>query len=108
MAFDSARGGAHDGCMSTTGLSIAEPCQHLGEAKIRKVHRPGKGCEDCMPIGGRWVHLRECLTCGHVGCCDSSPNRHATAHYHATQHPIVTSLELGEDWVWCYADDRVL
>jgi uncharacterized UBP type Zn finger protein len=54
------------------------------------------------------VHLRECLTCGHVACCDSSPNRHDTKHYHATHHPIVVSMELGEDWTWCYVDDRFL
>jgi uncharacterized UBP type Zn finger protein len=94
--------------MSNTSVSISEPCEHLEDAPIRKVHRPGKGCVDCLKIGGRWVHLRECLTCGHVACCDSSPNRHATAHFHGTGHPIVTSLETGEDWVWCYADDRAL
>jgi uncharacterized UBP type Zn finger protein len=94
--------------MSTSTLSISEPCAHLDDAPIRKVKRPGTACPDCLKIGGRWVHLRECLTCGHVGCCDSSPNRHATAHFHATKHPIVTSLEPGEDWVWCYLDDRVL
>jgi len=94
--------------MSNTSVAISEPCEHLEAAPIRKVHRPGKGCLDCLKMGGRWVHLRECLTCGHVACCDSSPNRHATAHFHASGHPVVTSLEVGEDWVWCYADDRAL
>ena len=63
------------------------------------------GCVDCLATGGRWVHLRRCLHCGHVGCCDSSPNRHATAHFHATGHPLIQSFEPGEDWIWCYADE---
>ena len=56
-------------------------------------------------MGGRWLHLRLCLGCGHVGCCDSSPNRHASAHFRAEDHPLVRSYEPGEDWWWCYADD---
>lgn len=83
-------------------------CAHADEVKITTVHRPGKGCTDCLRIGGHWVHLRECLTCGHVACCDSSPNRHARAHFHATRHPIVTSLERGEHWAWCFADEQFL
>ena len=64
------------------------------------------GCEECLRMGGRWVHLRRCASCGHVGCCDSSPNRHATAHARANpDHPIVRSYEPGEDWWWCYADE---
>jgi uncharacterized UBP type Zn finger protein len=63
------------------------------------------GCEDCLAIGAWWVHLRMCQRCGHVGCCDSSPNRHATAHHRATSHPLVRSFEPGEDWFYCYADD---
>lgn len=62
------------------------------------------GCEECLATGDSWVHLRLCLTCGHVGCCDSSKNKHATRHFHATGHPLVTSLERGERWAWCYAD----
>ena len=58
-----------------------------------------------LRTGGKWLHLRICLTCGHVGCCDDSPNRHATAHYHATSDPIIRSLEPGEDWSWCYVDE---
>jgi uncharacterized UBP type Zn finger protein len=77
-------------------------CTHVNQ--VRPVEPHSKGCEDCLKIGGRWVHLRLCRTCGHVGCCDSSPNRHATAHFHATKHPIVTSFEPGEDWSWCYVD----
>jgi hypothetical protein len=62
------------------------------------------GCHECLQAGGWWVHLRMCQECGHVGCCDSSPSKHATAHFHATSHPIVRSFEPGEDWYWCYAD----
>ncbi len=82
---------------------MEKSCKHL--SAIHDVRPSAKGCEDCLKIGGRWVHLRECLSCGHVGCCDSSPNRHATAHFHATKHPIVRSFEPGEDWRWCYADE---
>jgi uncharacterized UBP type Zn finger protein len=78
-------------------------CTHLGQ--IRKVKPSARGCEDCLKIGGRWVHLRMCLVCGHVGCCDSSPNRHATAHFHSTLHPVMRSVEPGEDWGWCYVDE---
>jgi hypothetical protein len=67
-----------------------------------------QGCEDCLRIGASWVHLRLCLTCGHVGCCDSSPNRHASAHQRLTGHPIVRSFEPGEDWAWCYVDAVVI
>ena len=60
-----------------------------------------EGCEDCLKSGGRWVHLRMCETCGHVGCCDASPNKHATAHYRDSGHPVIRSYEPGEDWFWC-------
>ena len=79
-------------------------CTHVMELKPVHPHTT-KGCEDCLKMGGRWVHLRLCLSCGHVGCCDSSPNRHATKHFHETQHPIVQSMERGEDWGWCYIDE---
>ncbi|MGY1856908.1 UBP-type zinc finger domain-containing protein [Modestobacter sp. SYSU DS0290] len=65
-------------------------------------------CEDCLAIGGSWVHLRRCLSCDHVGCCDSSPHRHATAHFAGTAHPVVASAERGEHWAWCYTDSAVL
>jgi hypothetical protein len=78
-------------------------CTHLDQAG--DVTPSGNGCADCLPVGGRWVHLRLCETCGHVGCCDSSPNRHATAHFHDTGHPLVQSYEPGENWWWCYRDD---
>jgi uncharacterized UBP type Zn finger protein len=64
-----------------------------------------EGCEECLKTGGRWVHLRLCLTCGHVGCCDSSPNKHASKHAAAVEHPLVQSFQKGEDWIWCYVDE---
>lgn len=78
-------------------------CAHIAEMK--DVKPSSDGCEDCLRIGGRWVHLRLCESCGHVACCDNSPNRHATAHFHTTHHPIVKSFEPGEDWGYCYPDD---
>jgi uncharacterized UBP type Zn finger protein len=77
-------------------------CRHLSE--IREVTPSSEGCAECLASGDSWAHLRLCLTCGHVGCCDSSPNRHATKHYHATGHPIIKSFEPGEEWGWCYID----
>lgn len=82
---------------------MAQECMHLDSVKA--VTPSTDGCEDCLKIGDRWVHLRECLSCGHVGCCDSSKNKHATKHFHSTSHPIVKSFEPGEDWGYCYADD---
>jgi uncharacterized UBP type Zn finger protein len=81
-------------------------CNHLDD--VRDVQPSADGCEDCLKTGSRWVHLRMCMICGHVGCCDSSPNRHATAHWHATQHPVVASAEQREHWAWCYADSAIL
>jgi monovalent cation/hydrogen antiporter len=60
------------------------------------------GCEECLAQGSGWVHLRLCLACGHVGCCDSSPNKHASAHFRGTEHPVIRSFEPGEDWRWCF------
>jgi len=80
-------------------------CGHISE--IKSVTPSADGCEDCLKIGGTWVHLRECMECGHIGCCDSSPNKHATKHYHATQHPIIRSFEPGEEWGYCYVDDEM-
>jgi uncharacterized UBP type Zn finger protein len=78
-------------------------CSHV--TMIRPVvPRTPQGCEECLLVGSPWVHLRLCLTCGHVGCCDSSPNRHARRHAHAVGHPIVQSFEPDEDWRWCYVD----
>ncbi len=81
---------------------MIETCTHLDQ--IRKVTPSADGCEDCLKIGDTWVHLRLCQICGHVGCCDQSKNRHATRHFHATRHPLISSLEPGEDWGWCYVD----
>jgi uncharacterized UBP type Zn finger protein len=81
-------------------------CAHLG--LIAPVRPSARGCEECLQLGSRWVHLRICLTCGHVGCCDSSPHRHASAHSRAAGHPIVRSMEPGETWAWCYEDEVML
>jgi Zn-finger in ubiquitin-hydrolases and other protein len=81
-------------------------CEHLDEVRVERPEQV-VGCEDCLKIGGTWVHLRVCRMCGKVGCCDSSPNRHATKHAHASEHPIITSVEPGEDWSYCYVDDVV-
>lgn len=81
-------------------------CQHRDQ--IREVSPSAEGCEDCLKTGDPWVHLRMCLTCGYVGCCDNSPNRHATKHYRATGHPLITSFEPGEDWIWCYLDKALI
>jgi uncharacterized UBP type Zn finger protein len=84
-------------------MSTTAQCVHLGQ--IREVTPSARGCEDCLKTGDAWVHLRLCESCGHVGCCDSSPNRHATKHYRATGHPVIKSFEPGEDWGYCYVDD---
>jgi uncharacterized UBP type Zn finger protein len=81
-------------------------CEHVSE--IRPVRPDAEGCSECLATGDRWVHLRECLSCGHVACCDSSKNKHARKHWHATRHPIIRSFERGETWMWCYADDDYL
>ncbi len=82
------------------------PCSHLDQ--IKEVSPSAHGCEECLKMGDSWVHLRICLICGHVGCCDSSKNTHATKHAHATDHPLVQTMEPGEDWLYCYADDAML
>jgi uncharacterized UBP type Zn finger protein len=79
-------------------------CTHLDQIAVDRPDRVA-GCEDCLAMGGRWVHLRVCRSCGKVGCCDESPNRHATAHAQGTGHPIITSVERGEEWSYCYVDD---
>lgn len=82
-------------------------CKHVNQINPH-VTPSAQGCEDCLKIGGQWVHLRMCLICGHVGCCDSSPNKHATQHFHDTAHPIIQSAEPGENWRWCYVDQAVV
>jgi uncharacterized UBP type Zn finger protein len=84
---------------------MSELCTHLDEVTLHELPASVHGCEDCLREGSKWLHLRVCLTCGHVGCCDSSPNRHATAHHQVTSHPIIRSIEPGEDWSWCYVDE---
>jgi uncharacterized UBP type Zn finger protein len=82
-----------------------ERCAHFAEIKGLEPRTP-TGCEECLATGGRWVHLRLCLTCGHVGCCDNSPSRHATHHFHSSKHPMIRSFEPREDWGWCYVDEQ--
>jgi uncharacterized UBP type Zn finger protein len=86
---------------------MAEKCSHVAD-HVKKVKANTKGCEECLKAGTTWVHLRMCLECGHVGCCDSSQGRHARGHFHETQHPIIQSAEKGENWRWCYIDDTYL
>jgi hypothetical protein len=80
-------------------------CTHLGEIRVTTLPTEIEGCEDCLKTGGSWLHLRMCEICGHIGCCDQSPNKHATAHFHATSHPIMRSAQPAEDWSWCYVDE---
>jgi hypothetical protein len=85
-------------------------CAHLDAAARRSspVRPSGPGCQECLERGDGWVHLRLCLTCGHVGCCDDSPNKHATKHAHRTKHPVIRSYEPGETWAWCYDDELAI
>ena len=79
-------------------------CEHLKTTDDAPPRTPD-GCEECLQSGDSWVHLRRCLHCGHVGCCNSSKNKHATKHYHRSKHPVVQSFQPGEDWKWCYVDE---
>ena len=81
-------------------------CSHLETIEITELPDEVEGCEDCLRTGGRWVHLRMCQACGHIGCCDSSPNRHASAHFAESGHPIVRSAQPDEEWSWCYVDEE--
>jgi uncharacterized UBP type Zn finger protein len=80
-------------------------CSHLDQIVVTDLPAEIAGCEDCLAIGSRWLHLRMCLTCGKIGCCDSSPNRHARKHAESDRHPLVRSAEPGEDWSYCFVDD---
>jgi hypothetical protein len=82
---------------------MAVECSHLEE--IRDVTPSARGCEECLRSKSPWVHLRLCRTCGHVGCCDDSPNRHATKHFHTTGHPIIEGYDPPEGWGWCFVDE---
>lgn len=81
-------------------------CEHFEQ--IQEVTPTTSGCKECLEMGDTWVHLRLCMTCGQVGCCDESKNKHATRHYHTTGHPVIKSLQPGETWMWCYADQVLL
>ncbi|HXZ26883.1 MAG TPA: UBP-type zinc finger domain-containing protein [Terriglobales bacterium] len=81
---------------------MAGECPHLVRPKITQTAT--RVCEDCVKTGDTWVHLRLCMECGHVGCCDSSKNKHATKHFHRSKHPVIRSIEPGETWTWCYLD----
>jgi uncharacterized UBP type Zn finger protein len=80
-------------------------CSHLDQIDLTVEPSDADGCSECLRIGASWVHLRMCMICGEVGCCDSSPNRHATKHARATGHPVISSREPGEEWFYCYPDD---
>jgi uncharacterized UBP type Zn finger protein len=82
-------------------------CKHFDDIHAKEPRTP-EGCEECLAAGDEWLHLRLCLVCGHVGCCDSSPNRHATKHSHDTHHPVIRSFEPGENWGWCYVDQEFI
>ena len=80
-------------------------CTHTDQIKVTDPPAQIEGCEECLRIGGWWLHLRMCQTCGTIGCCDSSPNQHATKHARAKEHPILRSVEPGENWSWCMIDE---
>ena len=82
-------------------------CMHLDQIHDVEALTP-EGCEECLKTGSGWIHLRLCLSCGHVGCCDNSPGKHATKHYRTTAHPIIRSFEPGETWRWCYVDEMAV
>ena len=82
-----------------------KPCNHVPAAPATR--SSFDGCPECLAMGDTWVHLRLCLHCGHVGCCDSSKNKHATKHFHQSSHPVMRSVEPGEDWIWCYVDEMI-
>jgi len=84
---------------------MPEQCTHLDQIKVRQTNE--HECEECVKLGDHWVHLRMCMVCGNVGCCDSSKNKHATKHFHKTKHPVMRSIEPGEAWVWCYVDEMI-
>jgi hypothetical protein len=83
-------------------------CSHSSSIDPAIAIEPADVCPECVAKGSRWVHLRRCMHCGHVGCCDSSPNRHARAHWHETGHAVISSAQPGEDWLWCYEDNIYL
>ncbi|HEX2867787.1 MAG TPA: UBP-type zinc finger domain-containing protein [Ignavibacteriales bacterium] len=84
---------------------MEEVCEHISQITQEPKARTPEGCEECLKMGDTWMHLRLCMTCGHVGCCDQSKNKHATKHFHSTHHPVIKSFEPGEDWEYCYVDE---
>ena len=94
--------------MSADTIDLSNPCPHVTSETPRHAKRPAAGCKECLEMGDTWVHLRLCLSCGHVGCCDNSKNRHATKHFRTTNHPLIQSFQPGEDWGWCYIDEVFL
>jgi uncharacterized UBP type Zn finger protein len=84
---------------------VAVACTHLDQITLTELPKTIAGCDECLKIGGRWLHLRMCMSCGKIGCCDSSPNRHARGHAHESGHAVVRSAEPGEDWSWCFVDE---
>src|SRR5688500_5590659 len=96
--FESASGG-------TTRLMSTAVCTHLDRIAVTQLPVSMSGCEECLKLGSPWVHLRMCMSCGKIGCCDSSPNRHASRHALEDGHPIARSAQPGEDWSWCYVDE---
>jgi uncharacterized UBP type Zn finger protein len=87
----------------TRSNDMAKKCKHLNEIKVTTTDE--HVCEECVKMGDTWVHLRMCMSCGKVGCCDSSKNKHATKHFHQSKHPLIRSIQPGEDWIWCYVDE---
>jgi CPA1 family monovalent cation:H+ antiporter len=83
-------------------------CGHLDALPPSVEPTTPEGCTECLAMGARWVHLRECLSCGHIGCCDSSPHQHASEHFTLTDHPVIRSFQPGEDWRWCYVDQTLV
>jgi hypothetical protein len=107
-----ATGPARTGMFTVVGDAEGHPteamCAHLDQVTADVPPSTDQGCEDCLREGTTWVHLRRCLRCGHIGCCDSSPRRHASRHWRTSSHPLVQSVQPGEDWAWCYPDELLL
>lgn len=106
MSLFRSRRGRRDTSEDTN--TAADACPHVTRLPSPPARPATDGCAECLAAGDTWVHLRLCMTCGHVGCCDSSPHRHATAHHEGTGHPIMRSIEPGEDWRWCFVDDTLV
>ncbi len=87
---------------------MSSACRHLDSITVTRLPESVDGCQDCLATGGVWLRLRICLECGHVGCCDDSPGQHASRHAGALAHPLIRSLEPGEEWSWCFEDERTM